>query len=43
MAVREIDELYDVYLDIKQHWDTKVGHLGDHGGSCWSHFEEPSS
>lgn len=25
MAVREIDELYDVYLDVRQRWDTKVG------------------
>lgn len=24
-AVREIDELYDVYLDVKQRWKTEVG------------------
>lgn len=24
-AVREIDELYDVYLDVKQHWKIEVG------------------
>lgn len=25
-AVREIDELYDVYLDVKQRWKSKVSH-----------------
>lgn len=25
-AVREIDELYDVYLDVKQRWKTEVGY-----------------
>lgn len=24
MAVREIDELYDVFLDVKLRWKTKV-------------------
>ena len=35
MAVREIDELYDVYLDIKQHWDTEnFVFMGDFNAGC---------
>uniref|UniRef100_A0A8B9ELL8 Deoxyribonuclease n=1 Tax=Anser cygnoides TaxID=8845 RepID=A0A8B9ELL8_ANSCY len=35
MAVREIDELYDVYLDIKQRWDTKnFVFMGDFNAGC---------
>uniref|UniRef100_A0A8B9VBW4 Deoxyribonuclease n=1 Tax=Anas zonorhyncha TaxID=75864 RepID=A0A8B9VBW4_9AVES len=35
MAVREIDELYDVYLDVKQRWDTKnFVFMGDFNAGC---------
>ncbi|NXK54389.1 DNSL3 Deoxyribonuclease, partial [Chauna torquata] len=35
MAVREIDELYDVYLDVKQRWDTKnFIFMGDFNAGC---------
>uniref|UniRef100_A0A669P0K7 Deoxyribonuclease 1 like 3 n=1 Tax=Phasianus colchicus TaxID=9054 RepID=A0A669P0K7_PHACC len=35
MAVREIDELYDVYLDIKEHWDTQnFIFMGDFNAGC---------
>ncbi|KAH0630145.1 hypothetical protein JD844_012815 [Phrynosoma platyrhinos] len=35
MAVQEIDELYDVYLDVKQHWKTKnFIFMGDFNAGC---------
>ncbi|XP_009870723.1 PREDICTED: deoxyribonuclease gamma [Apaloderma vittatum] len=34
-AVREIDELYDVYLDVKQHWKTEnFIFMGDFNAGC---------
>ncbi|NWU96213.1 DNSL3 Deoxyribonuclease, partial [Upupa epops] len=34
-AVREIDELYDVYLDVKQHWKTEnIILMGDFNAGC---------
>ncbi|NXO00222.1 DNSL3 Deoxyribonuclease, partial [Rhinopomastus cyanomelas] len=34
-AVREIDELYDVYLDVKQHWNTEnIILMGDFNAGC---------
>ncbi|XP_062441629.1 deoxyribonuclease gamma [Rhea pennata] len=34
-AVREIDELYDVYLDVKQHWTTEnFIFMGDFNAGC---------
>ncbi|NXU49256.1 DNSL3 Deoxyribonuclease, partial [Turnix velox] len=34
-AVREIDELYDVYLDVKQHWRTEnFIFMGDFNAGC---------
>ncbi|NXI67967.1 DNSL3 Deoxyribonuclease, partial [Anseranas semipalmata] len=34
-AVREIDELYDVYLDVKQRWDTEnFIFMGDFNAGC---------
>uniref|UniRef100_A0A8D2L173 Deoxyribonuclease 1 like 3 n=1 Tax=Varanus komodoensis TaxID=61221 RepID=A0A8D2L173_VARKO len=35
MSVREIDELYDVYLDVKQHWASKnFIFMGDFNAGC---------
>ncbi|XP_062979465.1 deoxyribonuclease gamma [Elgaria multicarinata webbii] len=35
MAVQEIDELYDVYIDVKQHWASKnFIFMGDFNAGC---------